>query len=109
MPGSGMYEPAPAPITLVQCYRVRVHFRCNMFRANSCHMFCCMIFAYADAFIVNDTIPLWPLWEQYFSQCAVGSYTIAIHQQYVRTSEGQHQRIRNNIRKVGGRCVLHRL
>lgn len=61
-------------------------------------------FWYADAFIVNDSLPLWPLWQDYFSQCAVGSYTVVIHQQkHNSTHTGTQANISKHIHSVGGR------
>ena len=75
-----------------------------------------LVCATPDAFVVNNGIPLWPLWEQYFSKCEAGSYTIVIHQQHQgkldehgdKAQHEQSQRIRKQIRKVGGRFVCSR-
>lgn len=61
------------------------------------------------AFVVHgpSIIPMWPLWESYFSQCPNGSYTVTVHYQQYFGAKNMvlQERIRKFIHSVGGSFV----
>ena len=82
-----------------------------MFVLVGCLFVCLLILIliyFSDAFIVDDNaIPMWPLWEHYFSRCPTGSYTVTIHQQthFGHNDTEMQARIRKHVASVGGRFV----
>lgn len=53
------------------------------------------------AFLTENDLPLWPVWEKYFAGCRNGSYTIVVHAQKPRLRYGMLRAMR----EVGGGIV----
>lgn len=49
----------------------------------------------AYAFLTQDELPLWPVWESYFAGCPEGSYTVLVHTQKPNSTLA-------NVSSVGG-------
>ena len=56
----------------------------------------------AYTFMLGAGVSLWPVWEQYFSSCPIGSYTIVIHSQ---AAGRLNQKVLDAVAAAGGGVV----